>query len=345
MRVVVVGATGNVGTALLAALVRAGGFDLVGVARQPPHAGGAFAHLEWHAADVGSDDLTPAFRGADAVVHLAWQIQPSHDQAQLRRTNVAGSERVFRSAADAGVRSLVYASSVGAYSPGPKERRVDESWPTGGVPSSFYSRHKAEVERLLDRLEADAPALRVVRLRPSLVFSRHAASGIRRLFLGPLFPRALADPRRIPLVPDMPRLVFQAVHSEDVAEAYRLALVSDVRGAFNVAAEPPLDPAALAELLGARRVPLPVGLARRLVDVSWRLRLQPTPDGWVDLGLGAPTMDTTRARTELGWTPRYSAGAALLDLLAGLRDGAGLATPALDPAGGGRQRREPASSR
>ena len=60
--------------------------------------------------------------------------------------------------------SLVYASSVGAYSPGPKDRRVDESWPTDGTPSSFYSRHKVEVERVLDQVEAEHPELRVVRL-------------------------------------------------------------------------------------------------------------------------------------------------------------------------------------
>jgi nucleoside-diphosphate-sugar epimerase len=48
----------------------------------------------------------------------------------VRRVNVDGSARVFRAVADAGVRSLVYASSVGAYSRGPKDRLVDESWPT-----------------------------------------------------------------------------------------------------------------------------------------------------------------------------------------------------------------------
>ena len=78
--------------------------------------------------------------------------------------------------------ALVYASSVGAYSPGPKDRRVDESWPTAGIESSFYSRHKAEVERLLDRFERETPSVRVVRLRPALIFKREAASGIRRLF-------------------------------------------------------------------------------------------------------------------------------------------------------------------
>ena len=104
-----------------------------------------------------------------------------------------GSARVFRAAADAGVASLVYASSVGAYSPGPKDRRVDESWPANGITSSFYSRHKAAVEKLLDRFEREHPQVRVVRLRPGLIFKREAASGIRRLFAGPFLPSPLPN--------------------------------------------------------------------------------------------------------------------------------------------------------
>src|SRR5829696_579497 len=149
---------------------------------------------------------------------------------------------------------MVYASSVGVYSPGPKNRFVDESWPRDGIPTSFYSRHKAEVERILDRFEQEAPAVRVVRLRPALIFKRDAGEGIRRLFFGPFLPSALVRPRLLPLVPDLPRLRFQAVDSFDVANAYRLALLSDVRGAFNLAADPVLDGPMLARLLDARRV-------------------------------------------------------------------------------------------
>jgi hypothetical protein len=70
-----------------------------------------------------------------------------------RRMGRLGTETAFEAAARAGVRALVYASSIGAYAPGPKDRGVDESWPTTGIQSSFYARHKAEVERLLDRFE------------------------------------------------------------------------------------------------------------------------------------------------------------------------------------------------
>jgi UDP-glucose 4-epimerase len=144
--------------------------------------------------------------------------------------------------AAAGVPALVYASSVGAYSPGPKDRRVDESWPVEGVRTSFYARHKAEVEQLLDRFEREHPDVRVVRLRPGLIFKREAASGIRRLFAGRLVPSPLLGRGPMHVIPDLPRLHFQAVHSLDVGEGYRLAIVGDVRGAFNVAADPVLDP-------------------------------------------------------------------------------------------------------
>jgi UDP-glucose 4-epimerase len=334
MRVVVVGATGNVGTSLLRALADEQAVtSVLGLARRRPQ--GAFAKTTWATANVADDDLVPHFRGADAVVHLAWAIQPSHDGAELWRTNVRGSERVFHAVADAGVPALVYASSVGAYSRGPKDRRVDESWPTDGVPSSFYGRHKAEVERLLDRFEADVPDRRVVRLRPGLVFKREAATGIRRLFAGPLFPSVLVRGGRVPLVPNIPGLRFQAVHSLDVGDAYRRAIVGDVRGAFNVAAEPVLDPPMLAKLLHARLVPVGAPVARGLAAATWHLHLQPTPPGWLDLALAVPLMDCTRSHGELGWRPARSSGDALRELLEGMADGAGADTPPLAPSAGG----------
>jgi UDP-glucose 4-epimerase len=334
MRVVVVGASGNIGTSVLNALIddpEVG--SVLAIARRPATSG--VAKIEWRARDVTVDDLRPDFDGADAVVCLAWLIQPSRDGARLRATNVDGSRRVFDAAADAHVPALLYSSSVGAYSPGPKDRAVDESWPTDGVESSFYGRHKAEVERILDGFEPRHPEMRVVRIRPGLVFKREAASEIRRLFAGPLLPGFLLRPELIPIVPKAPRLRFQAVHSLDVGEAFRLALHGDARGAFNLAADPVLDGDELGRLLDARPVPVPPVVLRAAAAVSWRLHLQPTPPGWVDLALGVPIMDTARARTELGWTPSHTSGEALLELLAGMREGAGADTPRLAPHAGG----------
>jgi len=291
--------------------------------------------VEWAAADVRSADLVSLFRDADAVVHLAWLIQPSRDEQETESVNVMGSERVFGAVADAGVPRLVYASSVGAYSPGPKDRFVDESHPTDGIHSSFYSRHKATVERILDRFEASTPSVSVARLRPALIFKGEAASGIRRLFAGPFLPNALLARSLIPLVPAIPGLRFQAVHSFDVGDAYRRAVFSDATGAFNIAADPVLDPDRLGELLDARPVKVPAGPLRGLVSATWHLRLQPTPPGWLDMALGVPLMSSERAKRELGWEPKRTADVALLELLEGLRKGSGLPTPPLDPRTGG----------
>jgi UDP-glucose 4-epimerase len=334
MRVVITGATGNVGTAVLRTLGMDPAVDsILGLARRIPEA--QPAKVEWAEADVVSADLAALFRGADAVIHLAWLIQPGHDEGVLRRVNVDGSLRVFNAAAEAGVGALVHASSIGAYAPGPKDPPVDESWPATGIPTSFYSRHKAACEHALDEIEAEHPELRTVRLRPALIFQRDAATEIRRYFVGPFLPNRLVDRRLLPVVPDVPRLAVQAVHADDVAEAYRLAVVGDVRGAFNIAADPVLDPPELARILGARRVPVPARVLRTLADVTFRLHLQPTEPGWLDMGLGVPTMDTRRAREELGWVPRHTAEEALLELMEGLRQGAAGDTPVMSRAAGG----------
>ena len=329
MRVVVVGATGNVGTSLVSALSADPQIESVlGIARRRPE--WTVDKTEWVEADISQDDLVRHFKGAGCVVHLAWLIQPSRDSRTLEATNIEGSRRVFSAVAEAGVPSLVYASSVGAYSPGIKEP-VDESWPTEGIAGSFYSRHKAQTERMLDRFEANNPEIRVVRLRPALIFKREAATGVRRLFIGPFLPNRLLKRSLIPILPDVERLVFQAVHTEDVAEAYRLAITSRVSGAFNIAAEPVLDPPTLARLLNARLVKVPEKALRGLAALSWRARLQPSPEGWVHMGLDSPLLDATRATKELGWSPRFTADYALMELLEGLRTSSGFPTPPLDP--------------
>ena len=328
MRVVVIGATGNVGTSLMPLLSADPAVtSIVGVARRRPDL--RLPKVEWVAADISRDDLEGPCAGADVVVHLAWLIQPSHRLDVIEATNVAGTQRVLDATAAVGAGAFIYASSVGAYSPGPKDHRVDETWPTDGVATSFYSRHKAATERMIDGFEAEHPGTRVVRLRPGLIFKREAASGIRRLFLGRLLPPQLLKPSLIPVVPRTDRLVFQAVHTEDVAEAYRLVIVGDARGAFNIAADPVLDPDELGRIIGARPVPVPAPVLRLAADLSWRAHLQPTPSGWVDLAVETPILDTTRARKELGWSPKHTSGQALCELLEGFADRAYGPTPPL----------------
>lgn len=327
MRVVVTGATGNVGTAVVDALAADRQVDEVVALgrRRPAETPDGVRFVE---ADVAGDDLTSLLTGTDVLVHLAWIFQPTHRPEQTWQVNAVGTARLLEAAGVARVGAVVHASSVGAYSPAPG-RRVDESWATHSRPTAGYGREKAYAERLLDAFEARHPDVRVVRLRPSFIFQTSAATEQRRIFAGPFLPGLLLRPGRLPVLPWPRGLRFQALHAADVAEAYRLAVTSEVRGAFNVAAEPVVDGAVLAELLGAQPVTVPAAAARAGLAVLWHAHLVPAEPALLDLALDLPLLDTTRIRTELGWAPRTSSVDALREALAGMARGAGGATPTL----------------
>lgn len=334
MKVVITGATGNVGTSLIESLAGEPAVEeIVGLARRRPEL--VMPKTSWVTADVLTDDLVDLFRGADCVVHLAWLIQPSRDLELLDAVNIQGSRRVIEAVGRAGVPALVAASSVGAYSAGPKDRGVDESWATQGISSCYYSRQKVAVERLLDEFERDSPATRVVRMRPAIILKGEAAASIRRLFIGPFLPGFLVRRELIPLVPDTKRLRLQLLHSKDAADAYRRAIVGDVAGAFNLAGEPVIDPALLGRVLKARPVHVRAGVLRAAAAAAWRLHLTPGDPSWLDMGFGTPLLDTGRAHRELGWSPARTSEQTILEFMDALRDDAGIATPPLAPETGG----------
>jgi nucleoside-diphosphate-sugar epimerase len=331
MRVVVTGATGNIGLALVEALGNDAEItSITGVARRATHV--EVPKTAWRTADVATDDLGPLFHGADAVVHLAWLFHPTRHPVQTWKANVLGTLRVLDAAADAGVRTMVVASSVGAYSPARGDEPVDESWPTHALPTAAYGRQKSYVERVLDGFEARHPEMRVVRMRTGFVFQQRSASEQRRIFAGPLVPSWAV---RTPVLPLPRSLRLQAVHARDAAEAYRRVLLVPVRGPFNVAAEPVIDGPMVASLLHARYVPVPDALSARALAVAWHLRLAPSEPGLLELALSLPVMSTKRARDELGWTPSVSATEALHEMIEGIAHTSGAATPPLDPHAGG----------
>lgn len=338
MRVVVVGASGNVGTALLRRFVDDGTVtSVVAIARRtprrPPPA--PYDVASWFACDVAApsavDDLVPSLVGADAVVHLAWAIQPSHDRRRLHAVNVTGTRNVVEAARRAGVPHLVVASSVGAYSPAPDDVPRGEGWATDGVRSSSYSVDKAAAERVLDEAEDRYPDLTIARLRPALVFQRAAGHEISRYFLGPWAPRR-AIGGHLPALPWPTGLRLQAVHADDAAEAYREAVVRRVRGPFNVAAPDVLRGQEVADVVARGRLrEVAVAEARAVLATVWHARVVPVGPGWLDMALAAPLLDTSRAERELDWRPRWSAADAVRDLVDGIAAGAGTASPPLRP--------------
>ncbi|MFT7838601.1 NAD-dependent epimerase/dehydratase family protein [Saccharothrix sp. BKS2] len=274
----------------------------------------------WVSCDIGAPAaealLTRAFEGADAVVHLAWAVQPTPRDPDMRRTNLTGSAHVLRAAERAGVPHVVVASSVAAYTPasGP----VDEGWPCGGVPGSAYSAQKAELERLLDGRPG------IARIRPCAVVQPDAGAEIDRWLLSPLVPPALLGRPWLP-VPLWPGLRIQFVHAEDVALAIRLILRERATGAFNVAADPVLRATDLAAVVGGFLVPVPFRALPGPAWLTWRFGLQPVHPGWLRLADRASLVDTGRLRG-LGWVPRHDPRRALEAVVAAIADGRGRGT-------------------
>jgi UDP-glucose 4-epimerase len=326
-RVVVTGASGNVGTGVLRALTRhLPDAEVIGVCRRPPSRGALYERVRWHAVDLSAPDaalrLAPAMRGTDVVIHLALSIQPVRDREYLYRANVLGTQAVLDAMTAVGISQLVYASSLGVYAPN-SGAPVSEAWSTAGQPSSTYSQHKVMVEHLLDRFERAHPNVVVARFRPTVVVQREAASMIRSLYLGPLVPRAafgILRRRALPVLPLPAHLALQFVHADDVGDAVVLMMRACARGSFNIAADI-LDSAGLAALTGARPVAVNPRAMRLAVTALSGLRLVALTGGWYDVATNSPLMDTTRAHEELGWSPTWSSTASARELIDGLADG------------------------
>jgi UDP-glucose 4-epimerase len=341
--VAVTGASGNLGTALLRRLTAPGSgvAEVRGLARRRPPGTPPYEGVRWHLADLGEPsadaEIAEFVDGADAVVHLAWALQPGRRPDDLRRVNVGGTGSIARAAAAAGVAHLVHLSSLGAYAPGAVGQQVTEDWPTTGIPSAQYSRDKVEAERVVRDISGRHRDLTVTVVRPTLVLQPDAASEIGRYFLGPLLfgaarllPGSVAKLLPLPL----PALSVAFVHADDVADALVRILGRRADGPFNLAAEPLMDAAGIARALGTIRVPVPALALRTAVQAAFTAHVIPTEPGWLDIAVGAPALDSTRARRRLDWTPEHRGDELLARFVAALGRGEGGEGPLLHPADG-----------
>jgi len=314
---------------------------IVGIARRPFDPDGfGWTKMEYRRGDVRDPaTLRDAFGAADVVVHLAFLITGAAPAEELRTVNVEGTLNAFRAAAAAGARRFVYASSVAAYgfhSDNPVG--MTEEWPVRPAARLFYAKEKAELEHLLraeaatlaaagfagpDTAASAGPALYL--LRPPVVLGPHAV-GAKDLLPGPLAPlgRKLATlaaravrtgrvPRLPVLLPSMP---FQCVHEDDLGDALlRCVVAAGPPGAYNVAADGILTSADVAREFGLLPLPLPAKPMQLAARAAATLPFLPPAAQWVEAASHPSIMDTTRAKAELGWAPRYTALESLRDTL------------------------------
>ncbi len=324
LTVAVTGPTGTFGSGLIPLLQDDDRIArVIGIARRPfDPAERGWTKMEYRQGDVREPEaLEAAFRGADVVVHLAFLITGNASRRTAREINVEGTLNAFRAAAAAGARRFVYASSVAAYGfHADNPEVIAEDWPVRPAARLFYAQQKAELEHLLAE-EADtsgSPDLYL--LRPPLVLGPNVV-GAKDVLPGPLAPlgrRLFGRPRRLPvpvplLVPEHP---LQFVHEDDVGRALQLCVVAaGPPGAYNIAGEGVLTAADVAREFGALPVRVPAGPAQAAARALSRLPFLPPAAEWIEAASRPAIMDTTKAREELGWEPRFSGLEALRDTL------------------------------
>jgi nucleoside-diphosphate-sugar epimerase len=297
---------------------------IVGIARRPfdPAVYG-WTKMEYRRGDVRDmKALHDTFGDSDVVVHLAFMVTGAASAEAIRSINIEGTRNAFRAAATAGARRFVYSSSVAAYGfHRDNPIGMTEDWPARPAARLFYAREKADLERLL-RAEAAArstgPVLYL--LRPSIVLGPHAV-GAKELLPGPLAPlarRLAMQAGRLPVpVPVLvPTLPLQLVHEEDVGRALlRCVVAAGPPGTYNIAADGIITAADIVRELGLLPLPLPAGIAQFAARAIAALPVLPPITQWVEAASHPAIMDTTRAKEELGWAPRFTALEVVQDTL------------------------------
>jgi nucleoside-diphosphate-sugar epimerase len=316
LTVAVTGPTGTFGSGLVPLLQDEPRVERVlGLARRPfDPAERGWTKMTYRRGDVRDPDtLREAFAGADVVVHLAFLITGNASRETTRAINVEGTLNVFRAAAEAGARRFVYASSIAAYGfHRDNPIGMTEDWPVRPAARLFYAQEKAEVEELLAAEAAEHPELALYLLRPPVVLGPNTL-GAKDLLPGPLAPlgRRIAEAanRRLPVpvplvVPTMP---VQFVHEDDVGRALLLCVLgAGPPGPYNIAGDGVLTAVDVAREYGALPIPVPAAPAELAARAISRLPFLPPAAEWVEAFSHPAIMDTTKAREQLGWRPRYS---------------------------------------
>lgn len=323
LTVAVTGPTGTFGFGLLPLLESDDRIArVVGIARRPfdPAAHG-WTKLEYRRGDVRDRDaLEEAFAGADVVVHLAFMITGTAPRETIRAVNMEGTLGAFAGAAAAGARRFVYASSVAAYGfHRDNPIGMTEDWPVRPADRLFYAQEKAELEQVLRAQSEDHPELDLYLLRPPIVLGPHAV-GAKETLPAPLTALLqrildLAGRLPVPIPIPSPDLPMQFVHEDDVGQALLRCVVADgPPGAYNIAGDGTVTVADLVRELGLTPLSLPSAMLQDAARAATYIPLPsfvPPATEWVEAMSHPAIMDTTKAKRELGWHPKFTSLEAL----------------------------------
>ena len=225
--------------------------------------------LVFDSVDVRDPAIEARLAGVDVLIHLAFVMDPIHDEATMRDINVNGSQNVLRCAAKAGVGKVIYTSSAVAYGAHPdNDVPLTEDSPLRANLDFSYAAHKLEVEYVIDEIRDAFPELNVVVFRPAIVF-------------GPNVDNAWSHSLELPVLFGVQghKSPLQFVHEEDVTRALHFAVSNELDGAYNLAPEDWLEHDELISLTGRRPVRLPEPLAFSMLDRMWSMKLAEAPSG------------------------------------------------------------------
>jgi nucleoside-diphosphate-sugar epimerase len=321
LTVAITGPTGEIGISAVKALERNAAVDhIIGMARRPfdPDSHG-WTKTTYRCGDILDREAVDALvSDADVVVHLAFNIMGS--RAESGRTNLAGTRNVFEATVAAGrPKRLVYTSSVAAYgyhsdNPIP----LTEEVPPRGSPEHYYSEQKALCEAALAEITAGS-SLEVFVLRPCIVAGPQAPAlddAMPWHWLPGMRAATRAVPLLKPLVPD-PGIPLQLVHHDDVAAAIALAATASApAGPYNIAGDGVVSTTQVVAALGGRPVRVPQLAAAAASAVIAQLPFTPSALEWLHVVRTSVVMDTSKAKSVLGWTPKYTSAETLKALAA-----------------------------
>jgi UDP-glucose 4-epimerase len=233
----------------------------------------------------------------DALIHLAFILNPMHDEAAMYDIDVGGTHNVLEACSEAGVGQVLVTSSSTAYGAFPDNPvPLTEEHPVRGMPDFEYARDKAECDRLCQLWALRHPERVMTIVRPCIVFGPNVDNYIVRLWTKQPFQADLG----------LPDPGIQFVHEDDVVEALSVLLADRVPGAFNVAGDGVMATAECAELLGIPRRRIPLRVMWRLASVMWKLRQSETPPGNLHFVINPWLVSNEKLKRETGWRPRYS---------------------------------------